>query len=139
MERILSRYKDAGFFDYKSGADLKKLCRNLNKKGVYLIYRTTAANKDELVYIGKSGTLYQNGWSKQTLQGRIPNKVGKDETRQQFFERKFVEEKILNLKIRWYTTFDDSELFHVPSYTEALLLQKYYDEYRRLPEWNNEF
>jgi type I restriction enzyme R subunit len=40
--------------------------------------------------------------------------------------------------IYWSVTFDDKHR-DLPSYVKAVLLQRFFDFYARLPEWNKEF
>jgi hypothetical protein len=61
-----------------------------------------------LVYIGKSGTINQNGSCKdRLLNGRINNKTDGIK-RQDFFEQKIAEENIDGLDIYWFVTMDEA-------------------------------
>ena len=42
------------------------------------------------------------------------------------------------LDVYWFVTFD-KEHHHLPSYVEALLLQKHFELFGCLPEWNRAF
>ena len=134
----LNKYKNSGHFFFKSGQNLKTESREVSKLlGVYYIIRL-ANGKVDLVYIGKSGTIQQNGkFKEQGLKGRINNKQ-EGIKRQVFFEQKFITEKIDGLDIYWFVTFDTNN-HDLPGYVEGLLLQHYFEIHGCLPEWNREY
>lgn len=49
-----------------------------------------------------------------------------------------LQKEIDALDIYWFVTFDKDNQ-HLPSYVEALLLQKHFDIYGCLPQWNKGF
>jgi hypothetical protein len=94
--------------------------------------------KIDIVYIGKSGTLQQNGkFKEQMLRARLNNKQ-EGIKREEFFNEKLAKEKIDGLDIYWFVTFDNNSQ-DLPGYVEGLLLQRYYSVYGRLPAWNKEY
>jgi hypothetical protein len=139
MDKILKKYKHFSEFTFTSNDVLTKVC-NAPKTGagVYIVYQVDKKNTESLVYIGKSGTLYQSEtWSAQLLYGRINNTVGKIK-REVFWKNMIMQHKLKHLRVEWYVTFDDS-IKHIPAYVEALLLQEYYSKYRSIPAWNFQF
>ncbi|OFX18468.1 MAG: hypothetical protein A2041_13465 [Bacteroidetes bacterium GWA2_31_9b] len=134
----LEKYKNKGHFFFEKGDNLKEASKNVpNLPGVYYILKL-AQGKVEIVYIGKSGTILQNGsFKEQGLQSRLNNKQD-GMKRQLFFEGKFNEEKIDALDLYWFVTFDKSER-DLPSYVESIIMQRYFEVHGRLPEWNKEF
>lgn len=58
--------------------------------------------------------------------------------RQFFFEEIMLKNEIDALDIYWFVTFDENNQ-HIPTYVEALLLQKHFEIYGCLPELNKEF
>ena len=133
----LTKYKTNGHFFFERGHILSKVCNAPEKAGVYYILMLRKG-KVELVYIGASGTINQKGeFSSQLLGGRLNNKQNGTK-RQHFFEEIMLREEIDALDIYWIVTFDKNNQ-HLPSYVEALLLQKHFDIYGCLPEWNNGF
>ena len=133
----LTKYKTNGHFFFERGQTLAKVCNAPEKAGVYYILMLRKG-KIELVYIGASGTINQKGEFKtQLLRGRLNNKQNRAK-RQHFFEEIMLEKEIDALDIYWFVTFD-KENRHLPSYVEALLLQKHFDIYGYLPEWNKGF
>lgn len=133
----LNKYKNHGHFFFSLGDNLKDASAEVpNLPGIYVIYRL-ARGRVELVYIGKSGTVEQNGdFKKQLLNSRLNNKQ-EGISRQQYFEQKIKEQNIDALDIYWYATFDEKHQ-DLPAYVEGLILQRFFDVHGRLPEWNKE-
>jgi hypothetical protein len=133
----LSKYKNNGHFFFKVEQTLSQVCNAPEQAGVYYILMLRKG-KVQLVYIGASGTINQKGkFSKQLLRGRINNKQD-GMKRQYFFEEIMLKNEIDALDIYWFVTFDKDNQ-HIPSYVEALLLQKHFEINGCLPEWNKEF
>lgn len=133
----LTKYKHNGHFFFERGQTLSQVCNAPEQAGVYYILMLRKG-KIQLVYIGASGTINQKGkFSSQLLRGRLNNKQN-GMKRQQFFEEIMLQNEIDALDIYWFVTFDKNHQ-HIPAYVEALLLQKYYEVYGCLPEWNKEF
>jgi hypothetical protein len=134
----IEKYKNWGHFFLNKGGNLAIQSKDVPQSaGVYYVYRL-AKGRVDLVYIGKSGTIQQNGkFKKQTLKDRINNKQD-GVKRQVFFEEKMETEHIDALDIYWFVTMDDNNK-DLPSYVEGLLIQRYFDIYGRLPPWNKEF
>jgi len=138
MFNELKKYKNNGHFFFKKSDSLNEVSKDVpDLPGVYYIIRL-ARGKVDPVYIGKSGTIMQNGKFKdQGLQGRLNNKQD-GMKRQEFFELKCKQEKIDGLDIYWFVTFDKAN-HDLPSYTEGLILQRFFEVNGRLPEWNKEY
>lgn len=133
------KYKHNGHFFFKKGDTLSLVSKDVpNLPGVYYIIKL-AKGKVELVYIGKSGTMHQDGtFGSQMLKKRINNKQEKKIKRQDYFDQKVQEEQIDALDIYWYVTYDEKHQ-DLPSYVEGLLLQRYFEVHGTLPLWNKEF
>ncbi len=134
----IRKYKNNGHFFFKSGNSLKDVSKDVpDLPGVYYIVRL-AGGRVELVYIGKSGSIEQNGlFKKQGLRGRLNNKQN-GMKRQDYFENKFMEENIDGLDIYWFVTFDKANR-DLPGYVEGLIMQIYFERHGSLPAWNNSF
>lgn len=131
----LEKYQNKGHFFFEKGSVLSEVSKDVpNEVGVYVVYKL-AKGKITLVYIGKSGTMNQNGTFKdQKLRKRLNNKH-EGVKRQVYFENKIEEENIDALDIYWYVTFDKTQQ-DLPAYIEGLLLQRYFEVYGELPTWN---
>jgi len=138
MFQELDKYKIKGHFFYTKNDLLSEQSKDVpNLPGVYLVYRL-ARGKIDIVYIGKSGTIQQDGKPKdQGLRKRL-NNTHQGLNRQEYFNTKIEEENIEALDIYWYVTFDD-DYRDLPSFVEGLLIQKFFDLYGQLPIWNLEF
>ena len=132
------KYKNWGHFFLNKGGNLTIQSKDVPPlAGVYYVCRL-AKGQIDLVYIGKSGTVLQNGqFKKQTLKERINNKQD-GVKRQVFFDEKMTSEDIDALDIYWFVTMDKNNN-DLPSYVEGLLIQRYFDVYGKLPPWNTAF
>jgi hypothetical protein len=134
----IKKYKNNGHFFFQKGDTLSEVSREVPElPGVYYILRL-AKGKVELVYIGRSGTINQNGkLNGPLLQGSI-NKKPDGMRRQEFFEQKMHEEYIDGLDIYWFVTMDKANN-DLPGYVEGLLMQTYFEMNGQLPAWNQWF
>jgi hypothetical protein len=133
----LTKYKHNDHFFFEATQKLSEVCNAPEKAGVYYMLMLRKG-KIELVYIGASGTINQRGEFKtQLLRDRLNNKQNGTK-RQMFFEEIMPKNEIDALGIYWFVTFDKDNQ-HLPSYIEALLLQKHFDIYGCLPAWNKDF
>jgi len=134
----LNKYQNQGHFFFQKGDELSLQSANVpDLPGVYYVIRL-AHGKIDLVYIGKSGTVLQNGQIKsQLLKGRINNKQ-EGMKRQQYFEQKMEQEGIDGLDIYWFVTFDQHHQ-DLPGFVEGQIVQRYFDVHGCLPPWNREF
>jgi|SRR5690554_166515 len=143
----LNKYQNTGHFFFEKGSMLSQVTKEVpNLPGVYYILRL-ARGKIDLVYIGKSGTIEQNGTFKnQLLRKRLNtcvelgrnDKQEKDIQQQEFFEQKIDEENIDALDIYWFVTFDENHQ-DLPGYVEGALIQRYFDTFGELPPWNKSY
>lgn len=131
----LDKYHNQGHFFFQKGDSLATQSRAVpNLPGVYYIIRLAQGNVD-LVYIGKSGTILQNGrFKNQLLRNRLNNKQDGIK-RQLFFDLKMEQEDIDGLDIYWFVTFDNQHN-DLPAYVEAVLIQRYFNIHGCLPPWN---
>jgi len=131
----IKKYKNNGHFFFKKGDNLKQVTKDVpDLTGIYYIIRL-AKGRIELVYIGKSGTIQQNGQFKdQGLQGRLNNKQ-EGIKRQDYFESQILRENIDALDIYWFVTFDTKNR-DLPGFVEGLLIQRFFEINGRLPHWN---
>lgn len=138
FENSLKNYAVNGSFTFKTGDALSKQSKAVpNLPGIYIIY-TITSNTKELVYIGKSGTMINDGSFKtQLLRKRLNNRHA-GVSRQVYFENKLKDEDIETLEFNWYVTFEGSNI-DVPGFVEGNLLQNYFVQNKKLPPWNKDF
>ena len=134
----LDKYKNKGHFFFEKGKNLKELSKDVpDLPGVYYILRLSRG-KIDLVYIGKSGTILQNGsFKEQGLNGRLNNKQ-EGIKREDFFNEKCIKENIDALDIYWFVSFDNKNQ-DLPGFVEGTILQRYFEIHGQLPCWNKEF
>ncbi|WP_291050965.1 MULTISPECIES: hypothetical protein [unclassified Empedobacter] len=134
----LEKYKTNGHFFFEKNDNLRNKSKDVpNLPGVYYILKL-AKGKVELVYIGKSGSMLQNGQFKDQLLNKRLNNKQDGIRREYYFLNKIEEENIEALDIYWFVTVDD-EHNDLPGYVEGLLLQRYFEVYGCLPPWNKSF
>lgn len=136
MFDILKKFNDNGSFIYKSTHRLNEKCNApTDKIGIYLVY-----DKDELIYIGRSGKINDDG-SIFTRQGGIKNRLvaGKQfgEPRRNSWANQMNIEGIDELKIYWYVTYDSNNK-SCPEKIERELLISYKKLHNRRPKWNKQ-
>jgi len=137
----LRKYNNNDHFFFKAHDKLEKVCNApKNRSGIYVVYELKNG-KIELVYIGSSGKIQNNGTIKHRKGGlfdrivngqqfgKIPRKVS--------WPKKMRDEKIEALDIYWYDTFNQV-IMDIPACIEAILIQRFFEINRRLPKWNNE-
>lgn len=134
-------HNDNFFFSAKD--DLSKVCNApKDSVGVYIVYELKEG-RIELVYVGSSGQLLNNGTMKVRKGGlydRIVNgkQTGTNEPRKTFWKQKLIDEGIDALDIYWFVTFNEDHK-EIPAFVEAQVLQEHFELFDRLPRWNKSF
>lgn len=130
------KYKKADHFFLRSDGNPENSC-NASKSGngVFIVYRLKQGRID-LVLIACSGKIQKNGSLKKT--DSLYNSIVNDPQFGISWISKIKNEDIDSLDIYWYETFNQKTK-DIPSFVQATLLQKYFDIYGRLPDWNKEF
>lgn len=137
----LNVYKNQSHFFLRKDDSLKDIC-NAPKlaSGIYLVY-ALQHGRVELVYIGSSGKVSQNGelqHRKGGLYDRIVNGKQFDDKRINSWPKQMQTDDIEALDVYWYETINNS-VSHIPAFSEALIMQRYFELYGELPRWNKEF
>lgn len=141
MFEDLEKYKSKNHFTYTPKDELSKICDAPDdKSGVYLVF-DRSENDKQLIYIGLSGKMQNDGTMKNRengLKGRIVKGKQFGRSRKSSWPKKMIEDGIEVLDVYWYVTFDLT-IQDIPAYVEGLLLQRFFEMHGRLPKWNNEF
>jgi len=141
MFEQLEKYKVKGRFFFGEKDELNNVCNaQKNGIGVYIVYALRKGNV-ELVYIGSSGKIKQDGTTKIRNGGifdRLVNGKQFDEPRNKSWKQKIISENIESLDIYWYETFDKKNK-DIPVAVEGSIIQTYFDINGNLPKWNKEF
>ena len=137
----LEKYASQGHFFFSQEDELQEVCNApKNGMGVYIIY-ALKNGRIELVYIGSSGEINQNGTAKSRIGGifdRLVNGKQFDEPRRKSWKQKLISEKIDALDIYWFETFEQNYT-DIPSSVEGSIIQTYFDIHGCLPKWNSSF
>lgn len=138
----LTKYKNNNHFFFTVEEDLENVCNApKNKSGIYIVYELKKGRID-LVYIGSSGKVQQNGTIKHRnggLYDRIVNghQFGKI-PRKESWKQKLIDENIEAFDVYWYDTLT-IETKDIPAFVEATIMQRFFETYGHLPRWNIEF
>jgi hypothetical protein len=134
----IKKYANNGHFFFKKGDNLKQVINRVpDLPGVYYIVRLSNG-RVELVYIGKSGTIQQNGqFNDHGLHGRLNSKQ-EGINFQDYFESRILKENIDALDIYWFVTFDKKS-GDLPGFVEGILIQRFFEIHGRLPLWNMDY
>ena len=138
----LKKYKTNDHFFVMKNSALEKVC-NAPKttSGIYLVF-ALKKGRIELVYIGSSGKIQNDGSIKHREGGlydrivnghqfgKIPRKIS--------WLNKINEEGMDGLDVYWYDTFNNKTK-DIPAFVEAVIIQRHFDIYNKLPDWNIEF
>jgi len=133
----LKKYKNKNHFFFTAKEELETVCNApKDKSGVYLVYELKNG-RIELVYIGSSGKIQNNGTIKNRnggLYDRIVNGKQFGQPRKKSWKKKLIDENIDAFDIYWY----DTETTEIPSFVEATIIQRFFEVQGRLPRWNKE-
>lgn len=139
----LKKYKNNDHFTFTQEDQLEDVCNApKNESGVYIVYNLLKNERNELIYVGSSGKVQNNGnihHRNGGLFNRIVNghQFGKIPRKKSWLQ-KMVSENIEALEVCWYETFNN-ETRDIPAYVEAILIQRFFKANDQLPRWNKEF
>lgn len=106
-----------------------------NDYGIYIVY-SVKDDVEKIIYIGKSGTLQNNGaFKSQGLNGRLKAVGEKNISRNVYFQNVIREHDFDCLKFEWIVTVNDLEI-EIPALAESIFLQEYFNENIVLPLLN---
>ncbi len=140
FEELLTQYSHQfshGQFTYELGANLKQVIAEAGVPDEVGVYTFSVESMDNVVYIGKAGSLRSGGWSKQKLKNRLSNKQGGG-PRQAYLNKILKQSGDRSLIVRWWVTASPTQTL-LPVKAEADLAQAYWETYGRLPLWNRAF
>jgi hypothetical protein len=137
----LSKYQITDHFFFSSDNQLELVCNApKNSAGIYTVF-ALAGGRIELIYIGSSGKLMNNGTikiRKGGLYDRIVNGKQFDERRKNSWPSRMQTEKIEALDVYWYETFN-KQVKDIPAFVESSLIQVHFEQFGKLPRWNIEY
>ena len=142
MFKELTKYKNQNNFTFNIENELSEVC-NAPKEGngIYLVYDNSGDEK-ELIFIGSTGTVQNNGEIKLRVGGIFDRLVNGQQfgklSRRKSWPIQMKKENLENLEVHWYETFNEKTK-DIPTYIEGLILQKFLDKNNALPRWNIAF
>lgn len=133
------KYKNNDHFFFSKNSNLEEVCNApKDKKGVFTIYELKNGRVN-LVFIGSSGRIKNNGTISPSLSGLYDTIVNGHQfgniPRKKSWNEKLINEDIDALDIYWYDT-SSSGTVDIPAFVESELLQLYFDFHGKLPKWN---
>ena len=142
MFKELTKYKNQNSFTFNIENELSEVCNAPQEgNGIYLVYDISGDEK-ELVFVGSTGTIQNNGEIKLRVGGIYDRLVNGQQfgklSRRKAWPIQMKKENIENLEIHWYETFN-KKTKHIPTYVEGLILQLFLDKNGVLPRWNVAF
>jgi hypothetical protein len=142
MYKELTKYKNQNHFIFDNSKDLGDVCNApQNGSGIYLVYQVDGEDK-ELLFVGSTGTVHNDGEIKHRVGGIFDRLVNGQQfgklSRRTAWPLQMIKEDIEVLEVHWYETFN-GKTKHIPTYVEGLILQKFLDEFKKLPRWNVAF
>lgn len=132
----LKRICDHGSFEYNSSSlnfttVVTSHFHSINQQKMYGVYVVRQRDTQEVLYIGKSGTIDSKGQFKgQDIPGRLKNVKGRDVSANKWFRDLFQERGPLVIEYIFLSTSKS------PAFVEATLIQAYLNEHHRLPYRN---
>ena len=109
-----------------------------NRIGIY-VWENNASK--EIIYIGMAGKVKTNGeFVNHSVQKRLLASRGKDSSGKEIQTNQYVQSVLINDNIEEMNI----HVFHlkenqIPGYIEAILINAYYQENKRLPKYNSSF
>lgn len=138
LEEFRVKFSEHGEFILLPDESIKKVVVREGVSVGYGVYIISACHPErrEIVYVGKSGTLLQNGiFKRQGIRKRLTMKQDKKIYREAFFINYIRENSLEGLHIEWFVTYTGN--VHVlPLLAEAQLLAAYFTEFKYLPLLN---
>jgi hypothetical protein len=133
---LLKKTCEHGFYEYSNLSESFRACttrhfRRVEQQEKYGVYVVRQRDAQEVLYIGKSGTIDSQGQFKaQDIPGRLKNVKGGDVSADEWFRDLFQEKGVLVIEYIFLSTSKS------PAFVEAALLQAYLNEYHCLPYKN---
>ena len=140
IQEFINIFDNKGSFELLSNENINEVVLRENvpdEYGVYIIYGIKD-NLESIIYIGKSGTLKNNGKFKdQALRKRLTMKQ-EGMKRKDFFVKIINDKNYDKLRFQWFITYDTNNN-DLPGYAEAKLIQAYVEDNNCLPLLNKSF
>ena len=130
------KYKETGHFFLRSDGNIETSCNAPKSGNGVFIVNQLKHGRIDIVLIGSSGKIQKSGSFRKT--DCLFNSIVKDPQFGLSWIKRIKKENIDGLDIYWYVTFNQRTR-DIPFFVQSLLLQRYFELYGRLPDWNVEF
>ncbi len=142
MYKELKSIKNKNQFEFSLNDSLEEVCNAPDAAGgIFLVYAISNEDK-ELVMVGSTGTIQNDGTLKSKnggLYDKIVNGHQFAKTGRKYsWPAQMKKESIDKLEVFWYDTFNDKNKI-IPTFIEGQILQNFLTENNKLPKWNVAF
>lgn len=143
MYKELKKFKNSGSFLFTTADDLEHVASiPENISGVFLVFDVKSEEEKELIMVGSSGTIQNDGTLK-IKSGGLHDKIINGQqfaktSRKYSWPAQMIKEEITTLEIVWYETYG-GKIKYIPTFIEALVLQNFLTDHGKLPRWNVAF
>ena len=143
MYKELKKFKNNNNFTFTTENSLETVCNAPeDASGVFLVYDVKSVDEKELIMVGSTGTI-QNDGSLKIKSGGLFDKIVNGHQfaktgRKYSWPAQMQKESIIKLEVLWYDTFNQKNKV-IPTFVEGQILQLYFDETGHLPKWNIAF
>jgi len=143
MYKELKKFKNSKSFIFSAEDSLAEICNAPeNASGIFLVCDVKSDEEKELIMVGSTGTIQNDGTLKikngglydKIVNGHQFAKTG----RKYSWPAQMKIENIDKLEVFWYDTFNEKNKV-IPTFVEGQILQNFLDENGRLPKWNVAF
>jgi hypothetical protein len=143
MYKELKKIKISGNFLFNTDDQLENVCNAPHgASGIFMVYEIVDAESKNLIMVGSSGTI-QNDGSLKVKSGGLFDKIVEGHQfaktgRKYSWPAQMKKENINQLEVVWYDTFNAKNKV-IPTFLEGQMLQNFLDENGTLPKWNVAF
>ena len=143
MYKELKKFKTSNHFSFTTEDSLEVVCNaSETGSGVFLVYDVKGDEEKELIMVGSTGTVQNDGTLKSKnggLYDKIVNGHQFAKTGRKYsWPAQMKLENIDRLEVYWYETFN-AKTKAIPTFIEGQILQNFLTENDRLPKWNVAF
>jgi len=143
MYKELKKFKTTNHFSFTTEDSLEVVCNaSETGSGVFLVYDVKGDEEKELIMVGSTGTVQNDGTLKSKnggLYDKIVNGHQFAKTGRKYsWPAQMKLENIDRLEVYWYETFN-VKTKAIPTFIEGQILQNFLAENDRLPKWNVAF
>lgn len=142
MSKGLEKFKVSNSFTFTVNDSLEEVCNAPEgSAGIFIVYGV-AADEKELIMVGSTGTV-QNDGALKSKNGGLYDKIVNGHQfaktgRKYSWPAQMKLENIESLEVVWYETFN-ADVKAIPTAVEGEVLQNFLDQSGKLPRWNVAF